>query len=157
VWDQTYLDEIRYADYGAASDHSFLVRIKLHYDNRPDPFSAYRSGFEIRTVRRCKRIEIWTHAGSPRLVRTYHLNYLDELEGSSDRLPHNGVSLLARFEVEGHDASAGTSEQLPPLDLGYAIFEPGKRRFEAIRGTELPVVSAANRNYELVDLFGSGL
>ena len=48
------------------------------YEERPDPFSEYRAGFEIRTRLRCKRIEIRTHADHDRLSRTYELVYLDD-------------------------------------------------------------------------------
>jgi len=52
-WDQVYLSRIRYADYGEPSDRRFLVTVDFRYSLRPDPFSDYRAGFELRTVRRC--------------------------------------------------------------------------------------------------------
>ena len=45
-WDQLYLARIRYVDYGA---DRFLVSVSFDYEERPDPFSDYRAGFEIRT------------------------------------------------------------------------------------------------------------
>jgi Tc toxin complex TcA C-terminal TcB-binding domain/Salmonella virulence plasmid 65kDa B protein len=55
------------------------VSVVFVYEERPDSFSEHRAGFEIRTRRRCKRIEVRTHAGEDTLVRTYELVYLDEL------------------------------------------------------------------------------
>jgi hypothetical protein len=37
---------------------------------RPDPYSEYRAGFEMRTRKRCARVETRTHAGVDRLVRS---------------------------------------------------------------------------------------
>jgi Salmonella virulence plasmid 65kDa B protein len=76
-WDQLYLQQIRYVDY--TTDHSetqFLVSVIFHYEDRPDAFSEYRPGFEIRTRQRCTHIDIHTHADAERLVRTYQLIYL---------------------------------------------------------------------------------
>lgn len=70
-WDQLYLKQIHYADYGDRTTPEFLVSVTFKYEDRPDPFSEYRSGFEIRTRKRCHRIEIRTHAHRERLTRTY--------------------------------------------------------------------------------------
>lgn len=59
-WDQIYLSEIRYVDYGDFANPQFLVRVKFTYETRPDPFSDYRAGFEIRTIQRCSHIEVFT-------------------------------------------------------------------------------------------------
>jgi hypothetical protein len=55
TWDHPLLSRISYADYGDRADPSFLVTVDFEYEPepRPDPFSDYRSGFEIRTTRRC--------------------------------------------------------------------------------------------------------
>lgn len=39
------------------------MSVTFEYENRPDPFSEYRPGFEIRTRKRCTRIIVRTHAG----------------------------------------------------------------------------------------------
>src|SRR5262249_39338798 len=77
-WDQLYLSQIRYADHGDPANPQFLVTVHFIYEDRPDPFSEYRAGFEIRTVRRCVRIELWSHASVDTLARTHHLVYLDQ-------------------------------------------------------------------------------
>ncbi|MGQ9869919.1 SpvB/TcaC N-terminal domain-containing protein [Leptodesmis sp.] len=84
-WDQLYLKQIRYADYGDRNKPEFLVSVTFKYEDeletdrpeRPDPFSEYRSGFEIRTRRRCQHIEIRTHTAQEQLTRTYQFIYLD--------------------------------------------------------------------------------
>ncbi len=160
-WDQSYLSEIRYVDYGDPANPSFLVHVKFYYEPRPDPFSEYRSGFEIRTVKRAKTIEILTNADGLARVRTFHLKYLDELHSLSESPPSNQISLLAQIEAEGHDDNHSVpekrSQRLPPLIFSYGQYEPQKRRAKLVEGDALPAVSLADANYELVDLFGNGL
>lgn len=112
-WDQIYLSEIRYADYGSAANPQFLVTVKFVYEQRPDPFSEYRSGFEVRTIRRCSRIEVFANAGVSVLTRAYHLTYLDDDGRPEVELPRNGLSLLRRIRVEGRHSAA--SQSLPPF------------------------------------------
>jgi YD repeat-containing protein len=159
-WDQVYLSSIQYVDYGDnPNDPSFLVRVEFDYEERPDPFSDYRAGFEIRTVQRCRKIEIYIDSDRKRLTRTYHLEYVDENETDPARLPHNKVSLLAQIRVEGHRTDNGRESPpqcLPPLTFKYGPFEPDNRQFDTIEGS-LPAVSLSHPHYELVDLFGNGL
>jgi RHS repeat-associated protein len=155
-WDQLYLSRIRYVDYEDNNgEEQFLVEVRFTYEERPDPFSQYSAGFDIRTRKRCKKIEIFTHPDDVEtLTKTYHLQYLDE-RANPGKLPHNGVSLLARIDVEGHDGSA--SQFLPPLDFRYTDFQPQIQEFQAVEGDALPYDSLGDPNYQLVDLFGNGL
>jgi hypothetical protein len=109
-WDQIYLKTIRYGDYGLANDPHYMVTVDFVYEARPDPFSTCKAGFEIRTTRRCIRIEISTHAEIARLTRVYGFIYLDQVDAHA--APANGASLLHRIEVEGVDGDA--REKLPP-------------------------------------------
>jgi len=155
-WDQLYLTRIQYADHGDRDNPEFIVSVNFEYENRPDLFSSYRSGFEIRTRRRCQRIVIQTHAGETRLVRTYQLTYLDQRDDLADlnqRLPLNGFSLLNQVRVIGND----TQERLPVLAFDYSRFEPKGRTFSPVQGRDLPARSLASPDLELADLFGNGL
>jgi RHS repeat-associated protein len=153
-WDQVYLSEIRYVDYGDPLNPRYLVAVRFDYTVRPDPFSDYRAGFEIRTIRRCSQIAVLTNAGAETLTRTYELEYFDEQNPRPALLPPNRVSLLARIRVLGHDGDR--SEELPPLDFAWTAFEPKERRFLPLQGSDLPARSLANPGLELVDLFGDG-
>jgi RHS repeat-associated protein len=188
---QLYLSEIRYVDYGDDRDNpQFLIKVEFVYEQRPDPFSEYRSGFEIRTGNRCTRIIVHIDGEENQLVRTYDLIYLDvpaqqverQLKQLEDKvradpddaallaardaaqaklqilkanLPINGLSLLSRILVTGHDGDK--IETLPPLEFNYTRFEPEKRDFFPLQGSDLPARSLANPDLELVDLFGNGL
>ncbi|SHF57127.1 RHS repeat-associated core domain-containing protein [Fodinibius roseus] len=146
-WDQLYLKRIRYADYSEEETTKFLAGVTFHYEERRDPFSQYRSGFEIRTRKRCTHIETHTEAEKRRLVRTYHLRY------QQDSL--NDVSLLNRIDVVGHDGDK--TERLPPLEFSYSQFEPENRDFFPVDGEELPAESLGSPDLELADLSGNGL
>ncbi|MCG8460543.1 MAG: FG-GAP-like repeat-containing protein, partial [Holophagales bacterium] len=161
-WSQLYLQRIRYVDYTdeASGEERFLVSVNFEYDDsRPDPFSAYRAGFEVRTRKRCRRITVTTHAEQDLLVRSYQLIYLDERVAAGElpdtALPPNGVSLLSRIQVVGHDGAR--SEALPPVDFSYSRFEPEGRDFQPFGGRDLPSHSLASPDLELADLFGNGL
>ncbi|OUC11784.1 MAG: hypothetical protein B0A82_26750 [Alkalinema sp. CACIAM 70d] len=165
-WAQLYLKQIRYADYGDRNNPEFLVYVTFKYEDeleperseRPDAFSEYRSGFEIRTRRRCHRIEIRTHKDQEQLTRTYQFVYLDQrpdLANLETLLPLNRVSLLSQVKVSGHDGN--TTEDLPPLEFDYTRFEPQGREFFPVEGRDLPARSLANPELELADLFGNGL
>lgn len=155
-WDQLYPKRIRYVDFDDdAGEPTFLVSVRLVYEERPDPFSVYRAGFEIRSRKRCTRIEVRTHAGETRLQRSYHLEYLDQEDDPADALPLNGTSVLRRVRVVGHDGEK--TEQLPPLEFSYTPFLPQERSFAPLTGRELPPGSLARPEFELADLFGNGL
>jgi RHS repeat-associated protein len=162
LWDQLYLRRIWYADYTnpQSRDDKFLISVTFNYEERPDPFSEYRPGFEIRTTRRCTHIEVRAHADRERLARVYHLIYLDQRNVPIERLPRNGASLLSQIVVAGHDEEAHAprpkSESLPPLEFGYTAFAPKERRYQPFNGLR-PARSLGHPEYELVDLFGNGL
>lgn len=147
-WSQTYLRRIKYVDYAAENGGTaFLVSLTLVYEPLTDaePFSDYRAGFEIRTRQRCAALEVRTHAGVDQLVRTYALGY---------ESPANGVSLLTRLTLTGHDQDQ--NESLPSLEFKYSAFRPQERDFFPLTGS-LPPQSLAHPDCELVDLFGNGL
>lgn len=158
-WDQIYLHQIHYVDYGDTANPDYLIRVEFEYEDRPDPFSEYRSGFEIRTTLRCKQIKVFILLDEPLLTRTYTLEYLDEISQDPHLIPQNRASLLSKITVQGQRVDDGliTTQSLPPLTFGYGIFKPEKRSFTPVRGSELPSASLAHPNYELVDLFGNGL
>ena len=132
-WDQLYLRRVSYVD--VARDR-FLVTVTFTYEQRPDPLVEHRAGFAVRTRLRCRRIEVRTHAHEELLTRTYELAYVDELVARGERpaaeLPANGTSLLARIRIVGHDGDR--TQELPPLEFGYTSFEPGRQRFQPVRG-----------------------
>jgi RHS repeat-associated protein len=151
-WQQTHLSEIRYVDYEANNQTQFLVTVKFEYEDRPDPFSDYRPGFEVRTTKRCRAILVETHADRDYKVRRYEFDY------SNAAL--NGASHLTAINIIGFDDQGNLSQELPPVAFAYTDFNPQdqkRRDFYPIQGKDLPSSSLANPSMELVDLFGNGL
>ncbi|TSJ44729.1 SpvB/TcaC N-terminal domain-containing protein [Fluviicola chungangensis] len=145
--DQLYLSSIKYNQYYDEDVKKHLCEVRFEYEERPDAFSVYRQGFEIRTSKRCKSVSTYTHADETRKVKTYHFNYLEEL-------PLNGASLLKDVSVEGHKGEE--SEWMPPLEFGYSTFKPSIRGLDEIKGP-IASLSLAQSGYELVDVTGNGL
>lgn len=154
-YDQLYPLVIKYAQYqtGTAPNivTKYLCEVRFNYEERPDPFSAYKQGFEMRTVKRCTSIETYTNAASLIKTKIYHFNYLSNLL-------LNGASMLQSVSVEGipSTGSGELSEFMPPLEFSYSKFNPAKRELKQITGP-LPPVFLSEPGYELVDLTGNGL
>jgi RHS repeat-associated protein len=156
-WDHPLIARISYADYGDRAAPSFLVEVDFEYDPRPDPFSDYRPGFELRTSLRCHTVRVTTHAadGVARVAIEHRFGYR--------QAAFNNASLLSRVDVVGiddQDLAPGqdpATEDLPPLTFGYSSFDPARHRFEAVTGPGLPTTALSNPALALADLRGTGL
>jgi RHS repeat-associated protein len=117
---------------------------------RPDPFSSYRSGFEVRTYRRCRRVLMFHHIpnlptgekGYEGLVRSTEFDYTDldyaQPVRIEDELAHQGSTRFASFiravtqsgylrddrqDVvvrNGIGSSTYLEKSLPPLEFEYS-------------------------------------
>jgi RHS repeat-associated protein len=123
---------------------------------RTDPFSSYRSGFEVRHYRLCRRALMFHHfraeLGTPDyLVRSLEFTY--------DEAPH--ASFLTAVTPCGHRRSSGATfsrKPLPSLELEYS---------QPIIGSEIRTVDAVSLenlprgpnfdSYRWADLDGEGL
>jgi len=148
-WNQLYLSSIKYVDYqDTDGNERFLVNIRFELEDRPDPFSNFRNGFEVRTTRRCIRIFVETVTETNVLIsKSVDLQYIES--------PLNGISLLKEIQVIGHDGA--NTQPLSPVFFEYTDFSIEKRDFIPIEGSELPTHTLANPDIEVVDLFGNGL
>lgn len=131
---------------------------------RPDPFSSYRSGFEVRTYRRCERILLFHHfpaeagVGEDCLVRATDLHYSDE-EIPAD--PRNPIYTFLRSATQTGYRRQGdgyVSRSLPPLELEYSEprIHPEIQSLDAESLANLPEGLDGSR-YQWVDLDGEGL
>jgi RHS repeat-associated protein len=121
-------------DYGEHDQSSPTPDEVTTWPCRPDPFSSYRSGFEIRTYRTGQRFlmfhqfpaELGTDA---LLVRSTDLAYSAPAGAGSPLAALPVYSFLSSVTRTGWFLPAGQSgyqtEQLPPLTLGYSPFELG--------------------------------
>ncbi|MCO6432696.1 MAG: hypothetical protein J5I87_00145, partial [Nitrosomonas nitrosa] len=96
---------------------------------RPDPFSAYRAGFEVRSYRRCQRVLMFHHftelGDHPYLVRSTEFNYND-LEYTDDALPnpldelnHEGSTRFASF-IQSVSQSGFLLDDSVPVESGVS-------------------------------------
>jgi RHS repeat-associated protein len=180
-YNQLYLSKVEYANYWFNGEERYLFSVEFDYGEydgagsatgawayRPDPFSTYRAGFEVRTVRRCHSILAKVHEeGAPaggRLIKSYRLRYIDELSSddrAGEHLPRNGASLLADVALVGHREEEGQriENAFPPVGFRYTRFDAERRRYEPFtaRLGSLPERALNAPDYELVDLHGHGL
>ena len=124
---------------------------------RPDRFSHFRAGFELRTLRRCRRVLMFHHfaeLGAPTLVRSSDFEYHTD--------PDTHVSLLSSVTSTAYDRDANgeyISANIPPLEFTYARFQPHAQRYRSLEalGGEMPTTALDDPNLAIVDLFGDGL
>ncbi len=130
---------------------------------RPDPFSAYRSGFEVRTYRRCKRVLLFHHfpteptVGDHCLVRSTTFSYSDEQAPTNPKNPI--YTFLQAVTVTGYrrQDNGYMQKSLPPLELEYSQpqVQSAVLTLDADSRTNLPEGLAGP--YQWVDLDGEGL
>jgi len=124
---------------------------------RDDRFSYFRARFEIRTLRRCRRVLMFHHFAeldSPTLVRSTDFDYRTD--------PDTRLSFLAAVTVTGYRRDANGiyhSASMPPVTFTYAEFRPHEQRYQSVaaQGSDMPPLALNNPNVALVDLFGDGL
>jgi RHS repeat-associated protein len=144
------------------SDHSeFSYNADKAWPIRIDPFSTYRSGFEIRTYRLCKRVLMFHHftelGGNPYLVKSTNFNY--QLGDSND--PEKpGYTQLKSVTHHSYEwvSNQYESRQLPPLSFTYT--QPRiNNTLETINSSQLEnlPVGTQGSGYQWVDLDGEGL
>jgi RHS repeat-associated protein len=111
-------------DYGDHGDGA--VDPNVVWPSRPDPFSVYRSGFEVRTYRRVQRLLFFnnfpgeTSVGAYGLVRSVDLTYSDQVAPPDPRAPI--YTFLVSLAQTGYrtDAQGQHKKSLPPLEFDYS-------------------------------------
>jgi len=128
---------------------------------REDPFSTFRSGFEIRTLRRCTRVLMLHHFkegeldGAP-LVKSTDFTY--------DIHEYSRLSFLSSVTVTGYrkhpkDNTKYYSDDMPPVTFKYSEFKPQEQRYQPVtaRANDYPPMSLLDQSTGVIDLFGDGL
>jgi hypothetical protein len=117
---------------------------------RPDPFSHYRYGFEVRTHYLCRQVLMFHHfepeQSEPNtLVSRLLLEY--------DETPV--MSCLQAAQRLAYEPQTSALQELPPLELGYTVFAPPPA---APTWQPWPMPEGPDQSpYQLVDLYGEGL
>jgi len=132
------------------------------WPRRQDPFSSYRSGFEIRNYRLCRRVLMFHRfpdelGRASTLVRSTAFEYKEKPSGS----------FLEQVVQSGHrlrkDGSYLT-RSMPPVDFSYSsspLEEPDHETFQVEevdpKSLENLPSGIAGNNYRFVDLDGEGI
>lgn len=102
-------------DYGDHPETNSLPAPSESWPVRPDPFSAFRSGFEIRTYRRCARVLLFHHfalepeVGDDCLVRSTDFCFSDQESNlSGDESQRTRMSLRVRTAAAGRGRMIST-------------------------------------------------
>lgn len=120
---------------------------------RPDPFSTYRAGFEIRSYRLCHRIRLFHHfpnelgggdAGC--LVRSTCFEYKES----------EVASLLTKVTAFGHANTNGAYSSLPMPALSLCYTKPPKLEDLIVQDSEAPFDLAGDQ-YQWIDIDSEGL
>lgn len=131
---------------------------------RNDPYSSYRSGFEVRTYRLCQRVLMFHHfenetgVGKNCLVRSTDFHYSQQQDKADVRNPIYSQLLSASQTGYKRDGAGYLKQSLPPLEFTYS--EP--KIDETVR--EVDPESLENlpqrldgARYQWIDLDGEGL
>jgi RHS repeat-associated protein len=130
------------------------------WSSRKDPFSRYRSGFEVRTYRLCRRFLLF-HRFPEELEASRYLVRSTELE-----YEQKGIgSFLVRAVQSGYTRESEgryLKKSMPALDLSYSTSPLEDQSFD--RNAELKIAQAQNlpegidgSNYRWLDLDGIGI
>ncbi|GAB1452746.1 hypothetical protein MASR2M47_28020 [Draconibacterium sp.] len=143
-------------DFGEYNQNSPFDKIN-DWDFRPDAFSNYKPGFEIRTTRLCKRVLLF-----------HHFNGLNEYEGlvhsvdfEYDTSTEQDFTFLKSITTVGYIKKADGSysiKKLPSMEFGYQKHE-WNSQIQSISADSVvhAPVGIDDRQYHFTDLFGEGL
>jgi len=144
--EETYLDKIEYINLDA---NKFLVYVKFNYEERTDAFSGFKSGFELRTSKRVRSIEIISNDPGAGVIKKYNFTY------SNDSF--NRISLLRKVHVSALNDDGSENTDLAALEFSYSPFAPeAEKKLTALAG-DIPQFSLKNQRLELIDLDGNSL
>ncbi len=143
-------------DYG---EHDVAVPFDIvdNWTYRPDAFSDYRAGFEIRTCRLCNKILLYHHfaelPGGNALVKALHLEY--------DNNGADGFTFLRNIVTTGytkHDDGTYTEKSLPPMSFTYSNHN-WNEDVHAIENDNLvnAPIGLSEPVYQFTDLYSEGL
>ena len=124
---------------------------------RPDAFSDYRSGFEVRNCRLCKRVLLYHHfaelPGGSALIKSIGFVYDDNGE--------HGFTFLKEIIPTGytkHDSGNYTQKSLPPFAFAYQRHN-WNTQVNTISSEEVDNIPIGidDASYQFVDLYNEGL
>jgi RHS repeat-associated protein len=156
-------EQIADGGYRAASDEAEIFGTgsgAVAAPTRPDAFSSYRAGFEVRTRRLCRRILMYHHFQGMTNPLPVRATCFAHRPAAYSQLALLESVTVAGFRRETTGARTRLVQRtLPAVTLEYSAFRPLEQRFATIsaRDNQLPPASLDNPEFALVDLFGDGM
>jgi RHS repeat-associated protein len=153
-------------DYGDYDPVSPSALDEGRWNIRDDPFSSYRSGFDVRTYRLCRRVLLFHHfAGEPGvdidcLVRSTDLSYSLEAGSPGPGEPmHSTLASVSQSGYRRQSAGGGyLRRSMPPLELSYTRATIDERLHEVDRESAQNLPEGVDgARYQWIDLDGEGL
>ncbi len=151
-------------DYGEHDPEVPKPDDSVQWDYRIDPFSSYRSGFEIRTTRLCRRVLIFHHfseeegVGVNCLVRSTDFTYGYEQDHLDAKKPV--YSFLREVSQSGYKRKGNgyTKGSLPPLQFDYSetLIQEAVETVDSGSLENLPI-GLDGSLYQWTDLHGEGI
>lgn len=169
-----YISTIQYGNYSDSDNKlNFAFEIVFNYgqenlqnpqDNwavRPDPYSSYVSGFEIRTYRLCTKIQMVhifpDELGDPFIVKELAFTYKNSQQYNP--VQFQAMSMLTSAILTGYRKELEHSQVLPAIDFGYSTFQPPLTpEFKMLSLNAGTIPGYLNpTQYLPIDLYGDGL
>jgi RHS repeat-associated protein len=153
-----YLARVAYGPYrDSAGTEQMAFAMVFDYEPRPDPFSSFRAGFEVRTDRLCRDILV-VHDFPEALGPVPVVVSVTTLDYEVDA----GISLLCRVRRTGRRITGEGdtwTTPLPALTLAYTRWEPHRQRFRDFVAEEPGTLASPldDRQCQFVDLYADGL
>lgn len=152
-------------DYG---EHDDVVPTPIEcrpWTCRPDPFSSYRAGFEIRQYRLCRRLLMFHHfpdepaIGRNCVVSVCKISYRSVGQDVATGLA--ATTVVESVEQEAwrrRDGGGYDRESLPPVEFTYSTAKPSEIP-HVLHGDSLANLPLGfdDTAYQLIDLEGQGL
>ena len=143
-------------NYGEYNENSPYNKIN-DWDLRPDPFSDYKAGFEIRTTRLCKAVLLFHHFTGANeydgLVRSVNFGY--------DISPEQDFTFLKTVTSCGYIKKADGSyahKKLPPAEFTYQQHDWNNEVKTISPGALIHAPAGLDeQQYQFTDLFNEGL
>ena len=152
-------------DYGEHDPNNPKPNEAGQWDYRPDPFSSYRAGFEVRTYRLCQRVLMFhnfpdeAEVGQDCLVRATDFTYSYEQNPSDARAPiYSQLISVTQTGYKRNSAGGYIQKSMPPLEFTYSKpeIDGTLRDIDPVSLENLPV-GLDGAQYQWVDLDGEGL
>lgn len=154
-------------DYGEHDSTPPQVEEDTFWSARPDAFSSYRAGFEIRTYRLCQRVLMFHHFGAevelgsdPCLVRSTDFVYSYEKDSGNPLNPIYSflTSVTQTGSVKQANGDGYDSKSLPPLEFVYTEAKINEEvHFVDPASLENLPSGADGAHYQWLDLDSEGL